>query len=92
MIKEKSTLNQIYNTAGGSRTSLLDLAKLLKELLVSYDNNINEIEFVFGPKREGDIPHSFASIEKAKNKLGYMPNYDLKEGLSKSIKWYLKNK
>ena len=42
-------------------------------------------------QREGDIPHSLASIEKAKNNLNYFPKYNLKEGLKESINWYFKN-
>ena len=38
----------------------------LKEILKEYDKNIEKIEIIHGPEREGDIPHSLASIEKAK--------------------------
>ena len=88
---KKSSVNQIYNTAGGSRTTLLELTAMLKDILVKYDESICDIPFVFGPERKGDIPHSFASIEKARNRLGYSPKFNLKEGLLKSIEWYINN-
>ena len=47
--------------------------------------NINPI---YGPSRKGDIPHSLASIDKAKNLLNYYPNYSFKKGMKESIHWY----
>ena len=49
---------------------------------------IDHIEPIYGPFRKGDIPHSLASIEKAKNLLKYDPEFSLSEGLKKTIKWY----
>ncbi|MGB8375013.1 MAG: LPS biosynthesis protein WbpP, partial [Salegentibacter sp.] len=43
------------------------------------------------PNRPGDIPHSLASIEKAKDLLGYEPEYRIGEGLEEAVKWYWKN-
>ena len=83
-------LNQIYNTAFGKRTTLLELVSILKELLGKYNTNIPKIEIKFGENRKGDIPHSLASIEKSKSLLGYKPKYDLKLGLSDAIEWYWK--
>lgn len=87
----KSSLNQIYNTAGGSRKNLLELATLLKESLVKFDSEIGNINFIHGPTRIGDIPHSFANIDKARKMLGYVPKYNLKKGILNSINWYWKN-
>lgn len=81
-------LNQIYNTAFGKTTSLNELVELLKSELSSYDENIKNIEPVYGPERKGDIPHSLASIDKAKNLLEYDPVYSIKDGIQESIKWY----
>jgi UDP-N-acetylglucosamine 4-epimerase len=39
----------------------------------------------------GDIPHSHASIEKAKKMLGYNPSHNLKDGLKEAVDWYLKS-
>lgn len=84
-------LNQVYNTAVGERTNLLELARLLKEYLSEYDPKIAEVEIKHGPERPGDIPHSLASVDKARNLLGYEPQYDIRKGLKEAISWYWKN-
>ena len=84
----KESINQVYNAAFGERTTLNQLVEFLKESLSDFDKAINEIEVIYGPIREGDIPHSLASIDKAKRLLHYKPNYSIKEGLSEAISWY----
>jgi UDP-N-acetylglucosamine 4-epimerase len=86
-----SALNTVYNTACGDRTNLKELVNHIKSILVRYDSKIEEVPIVFGPNRAGDIPHSLASIEKAKSKLGYTPEYTLFPGLEEAIKWYWSN-
>ncbi|WP_370174419.1 SDR family oxidoreductase [Leeuwenhoekiella palythoae] len=81
-------LNEIYNIAYGARTSLTELVNLLKERLLNYDSDLVKIQPKYGPERPGDVPHSLASISKAKNLLGYDPDYDLDAGLGKAIMWY----
>ncbi|SEA68887.1 SDR family oxidoreductase [Psychroflexus halocasei] len=84
-------LNQVYNTAVGDRTNLLELTQLLKKHLAKYDEKIANIEIKHGPNRAGDIPHSLASIEKAKNNLNYQPTHIFKEGLKEATDWYWDN-
>ncbi len=84
-------LNQVYNTAFGDRTNLNELVALLKEYLSEFDAEIKSVEVKHGPVRAGDIPHSLASIEKAKNLLGYNPKYNIKKGLKEAVKWYFDN-
>ena len=86
-----AALNQIYNTAYGERTTLNQLVAFLKEYLSEDDPAIASIEVVHGPGRAGDIPHSLASVEKAKRLLGYDPQYTLREGLREAVKWYREN-
>lgn len=84
-------VNSVYNTAFGERTTLNDLINYLKENLSEYDPGISKIEIKYGPNRKGDIPHSLASIDKAKEFLGYNPQYSLKDGLKQAISWYWQN-
>jgi UDP-N-acetylglucosamine 4-epimerase len=84
-------LNTVYNTAFGDRTTLNQLVAYLKEYLSEYDPEIAHINSIYGPHRTGDIPHSLASIDKAKTLLGYEPRYNVKQGLKESIKWYWDN-
>ncbi|MFV0173169.1 SDR family oxidoreductase [Empedobacter falsenii] len=87
---EKAT-NTVYNTAVGDRTTLNDLVNYLREYLSEYDAEIATIEAVHGPNRVGDIPHSLASIEKAKTLLGYQPTHTIDKGLKEAVKWYWEN-
>tara|TARA_B100001063_G_C16741780_1_gene545209 strand:+ start:199 stop:1194 length:996 start_codon:yes stop_codon:yes gene_type:complete len=89
--ENKNSLNQIYNTACGERTSLVKLVELLKGFLSKWDDKINDVQIKFGPEREGDIPHSLASIEKSKKLLKYNPKYSIELGLKVSIDWYWNN-
>lgn len=84
-------LNTVYNTAYGERNTLIQLTGYLKEFLSDFDPVIQQVEIKFGPNRLGDIPHSLASIEKAKRLLGYHPKFSLQEGLKEAVKWYWEN-
>lgn len=83
--------NTVYNTAFGDRTTLNDLVKYLKEFLSTFDANIADVEVIYGPNRAGDIPHSLASIDKAKQLLNYNPKYSMRDGLKQAIEWYWNN-
>jgi len=85
------SINTVYNTAFGDRTTLNELISNLKAILSKYDSKINSVEIIYGPNRQGDIPHSLASIEKAKQLLNYEPKYNLYKGLEEAIKWYWEN-
>lgn len=89
--KNPQALNTIYNVACNESTSLNQLANYLKEILSKYNPAIADIDFLYGENRKGDIPHSLASIEKAKRLLGYIPQFKVKEGLEKACKWYINN-
>ena len=87
----KEAVNQVYNTAYGERTTLNQLVSYLKEYLGEYDPEISNIREEHGPNRQGDIPHSLANVDKAKQLLGYNPKYSLKEGIKEAINWYWNN-
>src|SRR5690606_2907990 len=84
-------VNTVYNTAVGDRTTLNQLVDYLKEFLTKYDSEIANVEVVHGPNRQGDIPHSLASVDKAKRLLGYEPSHVIREGLKEATKWYWDN-
>ncbi|WP_270581987.1 SDR family oxidoreductase [Butyricimonas virosa] len=90
-VTDPSAVNQIYNTAFGERTTLNQLVGYLKEFLGEFDGEIRNIEILHGPNRVGDIPHSLASIDKAKSLLGYAPQYSMRQGLQEAVKWYWNN-
>jgi UDP-N-acetylglucosamine 4-epimerase len=89
--KNQEAINTVFNTAYGDRNTLNDLVHYLKKLLSVYNSKIVDVTIKYGANRAGDIPHSLASIEKAKNLLGYNPQFSLQEGLQETIDWYWKN-
>ena len=89
--KNPEAINTVYNTAYGDRTTLNDLIKYLKEYLSEFDKKIPTITAIHGPNRAGDVPHSLASIDKAKQLLNYNPQYSFQNGLKEAVKWYWNN-
>lgn len=88
MTENPAAVNTVYNTAFGERTTLNELINGLKENLALFDPAIANVSITYGENRIGDIPHSLASIDKAKNLLGYQPKFSMKEGLKEAVKWY----
>ena len=87
----KEALNTVYNVAFGERNTLKDLVELLKKSLTEFDPKIKDIQVIYGPNRVGDIPHSLASIDKAKKLLVYNPQFSLEKGLKEAVNWYWNN-
>jgi UDP-N-acetylglucosamine 4-epimerase len=85
------SVNTVYNTAYGERTTLNQLVQYLKEYLSEYDSAIADVEVKHGPNRAGDIPHSLANIDKACELLKYDPKFSMKQGLKEAVKWYWEN-
>lgn len=89
--KNKEAINTVYNVAFGERNTLKDLVEILKENLIELDSKIKDIQVIHGPNRIGDIPHSLASIDKAKRLLEYKPQFSLQKGLKEAVNWYWNN-
>ena len=91
LTQNPEAINTVYNTAYGDRNTLNNLVDYLKEFLAIYDPKIGNVAVEYGPNRAGDIPHSLASIDKAKTLLGYNPKYSMQEGLKAAVEWYWEN-
>ncbi|SDH60195.1 UDP-N-acetylglucosamine 4-epimerase [Flavobacterium omnivorum] len=91
LTQNPEAINTVYNTAYGDRNTLNNLVGYLKEYLSEYDPRIATVSVEYGSNRAGDIPHSLASIDKAKNLLGYNPKYSMQEGLKEAVGWYWHN-
>lgn len=91
LTENQDAINTVYNTAVGDRTTLNELVNLLRKYLSVYDPAIANIKAQYGPNRDGDIPHSLASIQKAVTFLGYNPLYNFHKGLEKAVSWYIKS-
>lgn len=84
-------INAVVNVAYGDRTDLNMLVELLKKSLSRYDKDIANVPTLYGPLRAGDVPHSLASITKAKSILGYDPQFNLQAGVDAAVEWYWNN-
>ena len=73
---------EMINIACGESYTLLDLVKMINEILVK------NLEPRFAPERPGDVKHSLASIDKARELLGYNVKVDFKEGLTRTIDFF----
>lgn len=91
LAEDPNSLDTVYNTAVGERTTLNQLVTYLKDNLTEFDPKIANVTVLHGENRQGDIPHSLASIEKAQKFLGYEPSHTIKEGLKEATKWYWVN-
>ena len=87
-VEDPSAINTVYNVAYGEQTSLNQLVELLKKYLAETDQAIGNVPVIYGPNREGDIPHSLASIAKAERNLGYSPRFNFNDGLRLAVQWY----
>lgn len=91
LTENHDAVNQVYNVAFGERTTLNQLFSKIRELAGAFDKSVLSIEPEYGPVRAGDIPHSLASIEKAKRLLGYLPTHSVEEGLKEAVEWFWTN-
>jgi UDP-N-acetylglucosamine 4-epimerase len=81
-------VNQVYNVAVGGRTTLNELYAQLKQNLISSCPNLKDAQPVYREFRAGDVRHSFASIDKARKKLGYEPTQSMGQGVVLAMPWY----
>jgi UDP-glucose 4-epimerase len=77
---------QVFNIACGQRITLLDMITILNRLIG------RDLPIEHGPPRAGDVRHSLADIDRAKQLLGYTPAVDVAEGLARTLEWYRENK
>lgn len=80
-----SESGEIFNIAVGDRTTLNQLTDIIKKSLPSN----SESNIIFEDFRDGDVKHSQADISKAKKLLGYEPYYNVEQGISETINWFL---
>lgn len=77
---------EVFNIACGERFTLLDLVAHLNSILGK------SIKPKLGPGRPGDIKHSLAGIEKARQMLGFEPGTGFYEGLDKLAAWFMESR
>lgn len=83
-------LNRVFNVALGDRTSLRELFYAIRDALAS--NGISySAEPTYRDFRSGDVRHSQANIDKAKELLKYEPTHRIHAGVTLAMNWYIKN-
>jgi UDP-N-acetylglucosamine 4-epimerase len=80
--------NQVYNVAVGDRTSLNQLFEMIRKALASQGVQYSK-PAAYQDFRAGDVRHSQAAIDKARDKLGYQPQYTVSQGIDKAMPWYV---
>jgi len=92
LVPEFPAQAQVFNVAFGQRTTLLELATAMRTALAaelnveegSFGSTIRHADF-----RAGDIKHSLANTDRARDLLGYSPQFSLAQGMAETVKWYL---
>ncbi|MFQ5841402.1 MAG: GDP-mannose 4,6-dehydratase [Thermodesulfobacteriota bacterium] len=76
---------EIYNLGESRTLRLMDLIRMLEEAL-------GKRAIIEGlPEQRGDMPITYANIEKARKKLGYAPRVSMEEGIGRFVEWYRQN-
>jgi UDP-glucose 4-epimerase len=82
-LPDKARLDaRAFNIGTGVGTSVLEIAKLLQQAAGT------DAPIEFAPHRPGEQQESFVNVDKAKTVLGWRPEVELSEGLSKSYEWF----
>ncbi|MGX9782648.1 SDR family oxidoreductase [Janthinobacterium lividum] len=86
---DPAAVNQVYNVAVNSRTSLTQLHATMQQMLQAVHPQHVQQAPQYGEFRAGDVRHSQADIAKAARLLGYVPTHNLAQGLRHTIAWYV---
>jgi UDP-glucose 4-epimerase len=75
---------QVFNIGSGRETSVNDLVRLILDVMQRTDLPVE-----YGPERPGDVRRHCAGIERAERALGFAPQVGLREGMERTVAWYL---
>ena len=80
--ENENAFGEVFNIGAGGRVTIIELFNTIKEELGV------DIFPIYGPLREGDIPHSNASIDKANRMLRYFPTIKFNEGIKNTVDYF----
>jgi UDP-N-acetylglucosamine/UDP-N-acetylgalactosamine 4-epimerase len=83
--KKNCLTPEILNIAYGSRTTLTELSALIKNIITEEFNKSPKSKIINKEQRKGDILHSYANIDKARQTISYEPTHSVKDGLVELI-------
>ena len=78
--------NEVFNIGTGKETNIKEIFSIIKK-----EANINCQE-VYGPAPKGEQQRSCLDNLKAKNELGWKPEYEIENGIKETVNWFNKNK
>jgi UDP-N-acetylglucosamine 4-epimerase len=87
--EDDTARNQVYNVAFGERTSLTELFELIQQRVAGHYPNAGKAKPTYRDFRAGDVRHSLADIGKARDLIGYNPEFSIDEGMDKAAQWYI---
>jgi UDP-N-acetylglucosamine 4-epimerase len=87
-VQQPEAINEVYNVALHSRTSLNQLFDLLQGQLLPHYPHLKQRRPAYQDFRSGDVRHSEADISKAERRLGYKPSHTVEQGLAEALDWY----
>jgi CDP-glucose 4,6-dehydratase len=82
-LEERSLFGEAFNFSGGTPLSVLDMTKLILELMQKKDHPVEILN-----QSSGEIKDQYLSTEKSQKILQWAPHHSLQEGLRKTIDWY----
>ena len=88
---DDKAVNRVYNVAFGQRTTLTELFSMIRDRVKERYPEAARVEPVYRDFRPGDVRHSLADISRAKNLLGYTPQFSVLQGLDLAADWYMDN-
>lgn len=91
LAENEDAVNQVYNVAFGQRTTLNELFAMVRERVAEKYPGAAAAEPVYRAFRPGDVRHSLADISKARQRLGFEPEYSVASGLDLAAQWYIDN-
>ena len=87
--EDRNALDRVYNVAFGESTSLNRLFELIRESLSALGRGTTVLTPRYEDFRIGDVRHSLADITRARDLLGYAPEYSVRDGLKETAKWWI---
>lgn len=91
MKEESIRLDKVFNVAAGAQTTLNQLFKTIQARLSIQFPLIKQIMPIHREFRKGDVQHSLASIERARNILGYEPTHTFLSGIPIVLEWFARD-
>jgi dTDP-glucose 4,6-dehydratase len=92
LVLHKGKIGEVYNIGGGNEWRNIDLVNLICEILAELtEKPVDEYKklITFVKDRPGHDRRYALSIDKIKRELGWTPNADFREGMIKTVKWFV---